>query len=126
MGIGGHLALQLNQAQLGEVAAAAQGAAGAALVPENVDGVLLGLHGSGVVEPAIDLEGALLAAVRRHIGPDLPLVATLDLHAHVSEAMVHNADALVAWETYPTTTSCSKKQHLFSDKWMNHQEFDYA
>ena len=33
----------------------------AALVPENVDGVLLGLHGSGVVEPAIDLEGDLLA-----------------------------------------------------------------
>ena len=73
----------------------------AALVPENVDGVLLALHGSGVVEPATDLEGDLLAAVRQHIGPQLPLVATLDLHAHVSEAMVRNADALVAWETYP-------------------------
>ena len=72
-----------------------------ALAPEDVDGVLLALHGSGVVAPATDLEGDLLAALRRHIGPELPLVATLDLHAHVSEAMVHNADALVAWETYP-------------------------
>lgn len=82
----------------------------AALVPEDVDGVLLGLHGSGVVEPATDLEGDLLAAVRQHIGPELPLVATLDLHAHVSEAMVHNADALVAWETYPHKDAFSTGQ----------------
>lgn len=68
---------------------------------QPVDGVLLALHGSGVVLPEIDLEGDLLAAVRELVGPSIPIVATLDLHAHVSKEMVDAADALVAWETYP-------------------------
>ena len=32
---------------------------------------------------------------------DLPIVAALDLHANVSEAMVTHSDALVAYRTYP-------------------------
>lgn len=66
-----------------------------------VDGVLLALHGAAAAENAGDLEGDLLAAVRERVGPAVPVVATLDLHAHVTEAMVRSADALVAWETYP-------------------------
>lgn len=66
-----------------------------------VDGVLLPLHGAAVVEGIGDLEGDLLAAVREVVGEDVPLVATLDLHAHVSAAMARHADGLVAWETYP-------------------------
>lgn len=66
-----------------------------------VAGVLLALHGSAAVEEIGDLEGDLLAAVRALVGPSVPIVATLDLHAHVTEAMVKNADGLVAWETYP-------------------------
>ena len=66
-----------------------------------VDGVLLPLHGAAVVEEIGDLEGDLLAAVREVVGEEVPLVATLDLHVHVSEAMARHADALVAWETYP-------------------------
>ena len=66
-----------------------------------VDGVLLPLHGSAVAEQTGDLEGDLISAVRQVVGPAVPLAATLDLHAHVTPAMVRNADALVAWETYP-------------------------
>jgi microcystin degradation protein MlrC len=66
-----------------------------------VAGVLLALHGSASAEDAGDLEGDLLAAVRNVVGPALPVVATLDLHAHVTAEMVRHADALVAWETYP-------------------------
>ena len=66
-----------------------------------LDGVLLALHGSAAVEDVGDLEGDLLAAVRAMVGREVPIVATLDLHAHVTEAMVQNADALIAWETYP-------------------------
>ena len=66
-----------------------------------VDGLLLPLHGAATVEDIGDLEGDLLAAVRQIVGKDVPLVATLDLHAHVTAAMVHHADALLAWETYP-------------------------
>lgn len=66
-----------------------------------VDAVLLALHGAAVSETVHDIEGDLLAAARTLAGPDVPIVATLDLHAHVTEDMVTNADGLVAWETYP-------------------------
>ncbi len=66
-----------------------------------VAGVLLSLHGAATVEDVDDLEGDLLEAVRGIVGEAVLVVATLDLHAHVTDCMVHNADALVAWETYP-------------------------
>ncbi len=66
-----------------------------------VDGVLLLLHGAAVAASTPDLEGDVLAAVRDIVGGAIPIVATLDLHAHVTAAMVTHADALVAWETYP-------------------------
>lgn len=67
----------------------------------SIDGVLLALHGSMVVEGDHDGEGALLASVRELVGPNLPLVATLDLHANVTEQMVKHATALVGYDTYP-------------------------
>lgn len=66
-----------------------------------VDGVLLPLHGAALADGVDDPEGDIILAVRDIVGPDVPVVATLDLHAHVTEAMVRNADALLAWETYP-------------------------
>lgn len=66
-----------------------------------IDGVLLALHGAAAVESLGDLEGDLLASVRQAVGDSTPVVATLDLHAHVTHDMVDSADALVAWETYP-------------------------
>jgi microcystin degradation protein MlrC len=66
-----------------------------------VDGVLLALHGAMVLEDAPDGEGELLAAVRKAIGPAIPLVATLDLHATITPRMVQEADALVGYDTYP-------------------------
>jgi len=66
-----------------------------------VDGVLLPLHGAAAAEDVGDLEGDLLTAVRRLIGPDVPVVVTLDLHADVTEPMVLCADAMLGWETYP-------------------------
>ena len=66
-----------------------------------VDGVLLALHGSATADHVGDTEGDLLAAVHEIVGPRVPVVATLDCHAHVTGAMVRHADALLAWETYP-------------------------
>ena len=39
--------------------------------------------------------------MRKVIGKDLPLVASLDLHANVTPEMVEHADALIAYRTYP-------------------------
>ncbi len=66
-----------------------------------LDAVYLDLHGAMVTEHLDDGEGEILARVRRAIGNDLPLVASLDLHANVTPEMVEHADALIAYRTYP-------------------------
>jgi microcystin degradation protein MlrC len=66
-----------------------------------LDAVYLDLHGAMVSEHFDDGEGEILRRVREAIGGKLPLVASLDLHANVTPAMVRYADALVAYRTYP-------------------------
>jgi microcystin degradation protein MlrC len=66
-----------------------------------VDGVYLDLHGAMVAEHVDDGEGELLARVRKVVGPRVPVVASLDLHANVTRAMLEHADGLVAYRTYP-------------------------
>lgn len=66
-----------------------------------VDGVLMPQHGAAAVDGLGSVDGDLIAAARAVVGPAIPIVATLDCHAHVTAEMVANADALAAWETYP-------------------------
>jgi microcystin degradation protein MlrC len=54
-----------------------------------------------VVETFDDGEGELLRRVREVVGERVPVVASLDLHANVTRAMVERADAMVAYRTYP-------------------------
>ncbi|MHA7683929.1 M81 family metallopeptidase [Cupriavidus sp. PET2-C1] len=65
------------------------------------EAVYLDLHGAMVAEHTDDGEGTLLERVRAAVGPAVPLVASLDLHANVTERMLREADALVAYRTYP-------------------------
>jgi len=67
----------------------------------GIDGVLLHLHGAMVVKSYEDGEGELLARLRGILGPDVPIVATLDLHANVTQLMADKASALIAFRTYP-------------------------
>src|SRR6185436_19232127 len=53
-----------------------------------VDGVYLDLHGAMVSEEFEDGEGEILRRVRAVVGPRVPIVASLDLHANVTRAMV--------------------------------------
>jgi len=66
-----------------------------------IDGVLLELHGSMVAEGIDDAEGHILAAVRKIVGSDVPIVAQLDIHSNVSRRMVEVADVLIGRESYP-------------------------
>lgn len=66
-----------------------------------IDGLLLALHGAMVSATEPDVEGAILEAVRAVVGPAVPMVATLDLHANVTARMVRAADALVIYHTAP-------------------------
>lgn len=84
-----------------------------------VDGVLMPQHGAAAVENIGSLDSDLLAAVRVLTGPATPIVATLDCHAHVTPQMVENADALLAWETYPhrdTYTTGVRGARLLADQ----------
>jgi microcystin degradation protein MlrC len=67
----------------------------------ELDGVLLVLHGAMVAEGYEDATGEVLGAVRAEIGPDVPLVGTLDLHANVTRRMVNEATGLVGYHTAP-------------------------
>jgi len=65
------------------------------------DGVLLELHGSMVAEDIDDADGYILEAVRKLVGPDIPIVAQLDIHSTITQLMVDMADVLIGRETYP-------------------------
>ena len=67
----------------------------------ELDGVLLCLHGAGAAVNTPDLEGDLAGAVRERVGERVPIIGTLDLHAHVTSELLTQTDALLAWETYP-------------------------
>jgi len=67
----------------------------------KLDGICLSLHGAMVSETEDDAEGALLEALRAIVGPDVPIAATLDLHANATIKMATNANALVSFRTYP-------------------------
>ncbi len=75
----------------------------AAIAPgqAGLDAIYLDLHGAAVAEHVADSEGELLARLRALVGPALPIVASLDLHANVTYRMLREADALVAYRSYP-------------------------
>jgi microcystin degradation protein MlrC len=66
-----------------------------------LDAVYLDLHGAMVSEPFEDGEGELLRRVRATVGPQVPLVISLDYHANVTPDMVSLTDGLVGYRTYP-------------------------
>ena len=67
----------------------------------RLDGVYLVLHGAGLTTGDHDPEGTLLALVRRVAGPDVPVIATFDLHANVSEADVTLLNGFIGYRTNP-------------------------
>jgi len=73
----------------------------AQLLSTTVDGVLLSLHGAQSAVDEVDVSGRMLEAVRAAVGPDVPIVATLDLHANVTPLMAQHTDVLVGYHTFP-------------------------
>ncbi len=67
----------------------------------KLDAVYISNHGGMVSTAGPDPDGELYAMVRGVVGPAVPVVATVDLHANISERMVQNVDALVSYRTNP-------------------------
>ena len=67
----------------------------------KIDAVYISNHGGMVSTGGPDPDGELYAMVRAAVGTKIPVVATVDLHANISERMVANVDALVSYRTNP-------------------------
>jgi len=68
-----------------------------------VDAVILRLHGAMVAQGYDDCEGDILARIRGHVGPSVPIAVLFDLHGNVTKAMVENTTILMACKEYPHT-----------------------
>ncbi|HWD56637.1 MAG TPA: M81 family metallopeptidase, partial [Stellaceae bacterium] len=66
-----------------------------------LDGIYLDLHGAMVAVHHQDGEGELLRRIRALAGDRLPIVASLDFHTNMTQAMVRHASAMVGYRTYP-------------------------
>ncbi|WP_236694085.1 M81 family metallopeptidase [Sporosarcina globispora] len=67
----------------------------------RLDGILLALHGAMVVEHLFDPEEHLLEKIRGHIGSNVPIATTLDMHANISEKMIDYTPLHFGFKTYP-------------------------
>ena len=68
---------------------------------QPVDAVYLCHHGAMVATNLDDPDGELARRVPPAVGPDVPIVQTLDLHANISDAMCENANLIVGYRTNP-------------------------
>jgi microcystin degradation protein MlrC len=66
-----------------------------------LDGVYICEHGAGLTTEDDDPDGTLFAMVRETVGRDVPVVATFDLHANISERMVETIDVFIGYRTNP-------------------------
>jgi len=66
-----------------------------------LDGVYFSAHGAMRATDSGDPDGELFEMVRSLVGSDVPVIATLDLHANISDKMVDNTDVLIAYRTNP-------------------------
>lgn len=68
---------------------------------DQIDGVLIALHGAMGAEGFDDPEGELLQRLRAILGPDMPIGISLDLHTNTTPAMAEAANVVVSYKTYP-------------------------
>ncbi len=76
----------------------------------DLTAILLDLHGAMVSETEADVEGWLLAELRRRL-PGVPIAVALDLHGNVTQRMVDNADIIVGFKTYPHVDMAETGEH---------------
>jgi microcystin degradation protein MlrC len=66
-----------------------------------LDAVYIANHGAMITTASRDPDGEIFTMVRAVVGPDVPIVATLDLHGNVSQSMVDAVDMIAAYRTNP-------------------------
>jgi microcystin degradation protein MlrC len=78
-----------------------------------VDMVLLSLHGAMIADGYVDAEGDLLRRVRDMVGPDVTIGVEYDLHVHLTDEKIRNADIVVTYKQYPHTDIGERAHEVF-------------
>jgi len=78
-----------------------------------VDIVLLPLHGAMVADGYDDCEGDMITRVRQIVGPATVIGVDLDLHCHLTQQMVDQADLIVIYKEYPHVDVGLRAKELF-------------
>ena len=79
--------------------------------PVNV--VLLCLHGAMVAQGYDDCEGDLITRIRQQVGPEVIIAAELDLHCHLTQAMIENTNIIITFKEYPHVDVSARGDELF-------------
>ena len=77
-----------------------------------VDGLFLALHGAMVAEGDEDASGSVLARARELVGAGTPIVASLDLHANVTDKMIGASDGFGRLSHLPARRFVRKRARL--------------
>jgi microcystin degradation protein MlrC len=82
-----------------------------AAIAATPDAIALELHGAMGTTDLPDVEGDLLAALRSAVGPDVVIGVGLDLHGHLTPAMLAAADFCIACKANPhaDVVDCGEK-----------------
>ncbi|HWY65682.1 MAG TPA: M81 family metallopeptidase, partial [Rhizomicrobium sp.] len=66
-----------------------------------VDGVFLALHGAMIIEDEPDAESEIVRRVRTLLKPGTPITVSLDLHGHITAAMIQPDVAYIGYREFP-------------------------
>lgn len=85
---------------------------------DTIDGVWLRLHGAMEVEDIGSGDTAIVAAVRREVGPRVPIAVALDFHANNTDEIAQDANIICGYRTAPHTdmeeTQLRTARHLIN------------
>jgi len=76
----------------------------------ELEGLWLDIHGAMVVEGFDDAEFLLLDRIRKVIGNDVLISASMDLHGNVSRELAHGCDLLTCYRTAPHVDTKETKE----------------
>ena len=68
---------------------------------EAIDGVAILFHGATVSETREDVCGDVSEFIRKIVGEDMPITASFDLHANITDKIARNVDFICAFQKYP-------------------------
>jgi microcystin degradation protein MlrC len=78
-----------------------------------VDIVLLMLHGAMVAQGYDDCEEDMVRRVREVVGPEAVIAVELDLHCHLRESLLADADIVITYKEYPHVDVNERAAELF-------------